>query len=61
MAVEYRRYKTMYILISLVKNNLLLDIVEFEDLRRTWMHLQKKYEVRNLMKKMQLKNLRVSK
>ncbi len=59
--VEYRRYKTMYILISLVKNNLLLDIVEFEDLRRTWMHLQKIYEVRNLMKKMHLKNLRVSK
>jgi hypothetical protein len=54
--VEYRRYKAMYILISLVKNNLLLEIFEFEDLRKAWMHLQKIYEIHNLMKKMHLKN-----
>jgi len=54
--VEYRKYKVMYILISLVKSNLLLEIFEFEDLRRTWMHLQKIYEICNLMKKMHLKN-----
>jgi hypothetical protein len=46
----------MYILISLVKNNLLLEIFEFENLKRAWMHLQKIYEIRNLMKKMHLKN-----
>ncbi len=54
--MEYRKYKAIYILISLVKKNLHLEIFEFEDLRRAWMHLQKIYEIRNLMKKMHLKN-----
>lgn len=46
----------MWILIISVKDNLVMEISEFEDPQEAWTHLQKSYEVRDVTRKLHLKN-----